>query len=229
MRLSSLPGAPQLTYCTNIHAGESWDAIRESLDAHVPRIKARVSPEAPFGLGLRLSGIAATELREPARLDAFKEQLSRLGAYVFTLNAFPFGPFHGTRVKEQVYRPDWTTPKRLAYTNLLFDLLAQLVPAGVEGSVSTLPGSFKGFISDEELMQDNIWSCVEHIAEVSARTGRKLHLGLEPEPFGWFETSEETIGFIKRLRAEHPNDQRLIEHLGVNYDNPEHKIRGSQI
>ncbi len=113
MRLAQLPGAPELTYCTNIHAGESWDEIRASLDAHVPRIKAQVAPDAPFGLGLRLSGVAAAELVGPEPLEAFKDQLARLGAYVFTLNAFPFGPFHGTRVKERVYEPDWRTGERV--------------------------------------------------------------------------------------------------------------------
>ena len=45
-----------------------------------------------------------------------------------------------------------------------------------------------------------------------------MHLGLEPEPLGWFENSAETIRFFEQLRAEHPNDPRLNEHLGVNYD-----------
>ncbi|HEX2136503.1 MAG TPA: hypothetical protein VHG30_11460, partial [Microvirga sp.] len=52
-----LPGEPQLTYCTNIHAGESFEAIAASLDPHVPSIKAAVAPDHPFGVGLRLSRI----------------------------------------------------------------------------------------------------------------------------------------------------------------------------
>ncbi len=154
-------------------------------------------------------------------MRAFQKWLDDNHCYVFTINGFPFGRFHGGRVKEQVYRPDWTSPERLVYTTRLFDLLAKLVPPGVEGSVSTLPGSFKEFITNtdqEKAIRDNIWRCVEHIADVSERTGRKLHLGLEPEPLGWFETSAETIRFFEQLRAEHPNDARLDEHLGVNYD-----------
>jgi hypothetical protein len=140
---------------------------------------------------------------------------------VFTINGFPFGQFHGARVKEQVYRPDWTEPTRLEYTVRLFDLLAQLVPAHIEGSVSTLPGSFKEFIrkpEQEELIRANLWRCVEQIAQTSQRTGRKLHLGLEPEPFGLLENSVEAAGFFERLRAEHPGDERLNEHLGITYD-----------
>ena len=107
------------------------------------------------------------------------------------------------------------------YTTRLFDLLAQLVPPGVEGSVSTLPGSFKDFITtreQERAIRDNVWRCVEHIARLSERTGFRLHLGLEPEPFGYFENTSETVRFFDQLREEHPNDPRLAAHLGVNYD-----------
>jgi sugar phosphate isomerase/epimerase len=124
-------------------------------------------------------------------------------------------------VKEQVYQPDWMDPQRLDYTKRLFDLLAALVPLEVEGSVSTLPGSFKVFITTQEqerAIRDNLWSCVEHIAKVSECAGRRLRLGVEPEPLGWFENSAETVKFFEQLRDEHPGDARLDTHLGVNYD-----------
>jgi len=135
--------------------------------------------------------------------------------------AFPTAAFHGVRIKEQVYSPDWTTAERLAYTKLLVDLLARLLPADVEGSVSTLPCGFKLLIMTSEelkIIRDNLWRCVEHVARVSAQTGRKLHLGLEPEPMCLLETSSEVVQFFDRLRGEHRNDPRLREHLGVNYD-----------
>jgi hypothetical protein len=137
------------------------------------------------------------------------------------MNGFPFGQFRGPRIKEQVYEPDWSSPERLAYTNVLFDLLAQLVPPGIDGSVSTLPCSYKGFyLHGEELkaIRTNLWHCVEHIARVSEQTGRRMHLGLEPEPLCLLESSGETLQFFDRLRAEHPRDPRLADHLGVNYD-----------
>jgi len=210
-----------LAYCTNVHRGEDWAETFEALNGHTLAVRRRVCPDRPYAIGLRLSAQAARELSDSAVLRAFQGWLERNNCYVFTINGFPFGRFHGTRVKEQVYLPDWTSPERLAYTNLLFDLLAQLVPPGVEGSVSTLPGSFKEFITrpdQAEAIRDNIWRCVEHVAALSERTGKPLHLGLEPEPLGWFETTAETIRFFGSLRAAHPNDPRLDEHLGVNYD-----------
>ncbi len=134
---------------------------------------------------------------------------------------FHYGRFHGGRVKEQVYEPDWTQHSRVEYTNRLFDLLAELLPPGIEGSVSTVPCSFKEFIHSEEqinAMRRNLWASVQHVAALSEKTGKKLHLGLEPEPLCFLETSAETVEFIGQLREENGNDSRLLEYLGVNYD-----------
>ena len=210
-----------LAYCTNIHRGETWAETFESLKNYTLPVRQRVCPNAPYAIGLRLSNCAARELSDRATLLAFQRWLAENRCYVFTINGFPYGQFHGTRVKQQVYVPDWTTPERVAYTNLLFDLLAQLLPERIEGSISTLPCGFKPLVTTQEemtIIRSNLWHCVEHIARLSQQTGRKMHLGLEPEPMCVLECSGEVLHFFDRLRAEHRNDPRLGEHLGVNYD-----------
>jgi hypothetical protein len=210
-----------LAYCTNIHPAETWPETLAALEQYTLAVRARVCPGRPYAIGLRLSDQASRQLTEPSALLHFRRWLDRNDCYVFTINGFPFGRFHGERVKERVYLPDWTSPERLEYTNRLFDLLAQLLPDGVAGSVSTLPGSFKEFITAPEqvaVIRGHLHACVKHIAEVAARTGRELHLGLEPEPLGLLETTRETVDFFEGLREEHPGDERLDEHLGVNYD-----------
>ncbi len=216
-----LPHGQHLAYCTNVHRGETWSETFAALEQHTLRVKARVQPKGPYAIGLRLSDRAARELSDPQTLLKFQRWLEQHECYVFTINGFPFGQFHATRVKENVYRPDWTDSRRLDYTKRLFDLLAQLVPAGIEGSVSTSPGSFKDFITSpeqERAMRDNFWRCVEHIAAVSEESNRQLHLGVEPEPFGWFENTAETLRFFDQMHNEHPDEARLEAHLGVNYD-----------
>jgi hypothetical protein len=210
-----------LAYCANIHRGETWAETFNALEIYTLAVKERVCPSRPYAIGLRLSALAARELAQGQALAQFQRWLERHDCYVFTINGFPFGSFHGQRVKEQVYLPDWTSPERLDYTNRLFDLLAQLVPTDVEGSVSTVPGSFKEFIKTDEqrlAMRKNIFQCVEHIDRLSQKTRRVLHLGLEPEPLGFLETTAETVEFFERIRDEHPNDPRLERCLGVNYD-----------
>jgi hypothetical protein len=159
-----------LAYCTNIHRGETWRETFNSLTEHALAVRELVSTHAPFAIGLRLSHRAAVTLSHPPTLLKFQRWLEKNDCYIFTINGFPYGRFHGARVKEQVYAPDWTTSARLAYTNRLFDLLAKLVPSGVEGSVSTVPGSFKEFIQSTaqlKAIRQNLYRCVEHIA----RTG----------------------------------------------------------
>jgi hypothetical protein len=210
-----------LAYCTNIHRGESWQEVWTALKRHTLAVRDQVSGGADYAIGLRLSAQAARELHDRSRLLEFQRWLENERCYVFTINGFPYGQFHGTRVKEHAYEPDWTTRERLDYTNLLFDLLGELVPAGIEGSVSTVPISFKGFGLDARAMKaarDNLWRCIDHVEVLSRRSERKLHLGLEPEPLCILETTGETVTFFDQMRSDRPGDLRLDEHLGVNYD-----------
>lgn len=219
MRLSH---GVHLAYCTNIHRGETWPEIFGALCQHVLAVRDRVSPGQPYAIGLRLSDVASRELVQPDVLAAFKQWLAAENCYVFTINGFPYGKFHGTRVKEQVFQPDWSTQARLDYTKRLFDILAAIVPDGVAGSVSTVPGSHKELVTRAEQpaeIRKNLWLAIDHIAALSAKTGKELHLGVEPEPLGWIENTEETLQFFADMVTDRPNEtDKLQEHLGVNYD-----------
>ncbi|HUA66881.1 MAG TPA: metabolite traffic protein EboE [Alphaproteobacteria bacterium] len=210
-----------LAYCTNVHHGQNWPETLDSLQKYTLAVRSRVCPGRRFAIGLRLSSRAATELADGQTLLEFQRWMEKNDCYIFTINGFPYGRFHGGPVKEKVYLPDWTSADRLDYTNLLFDLLVRLLPDGVAGSVSTLPGGFKEFVQTEEQVKSirqNLWRCVEHASRLSEQTGKQLHLGLEPEPLCLLENSTETISFMAKMRDEHKNDPRLNEYLGVNYD-----------
>src|SRR5271156_2743845 len=94
-----------LAYCTNIHRGETWPETFDSLKNLTLAVRERVCPRAPFAIGLRLSRRAAIKLSDPAPLLEFQKWLEKKSCYIFTINGFPFGQFHGARVKEQVYFP----------------------------------------------------------------------------------------------------------------------------
>ena len=208
-----------LAYCTNIHPAETWEETLNALQEHTLKVRDRVADSGtPYAIGLRLSALAARELLEGDRLPAFRDWLARENCYVFTINGFPYGAFHGTRVKENVYRPDWSTQDRLTYTCQLFEILAQLAPAGREGSVSTLPGSFKAFQADEALLFANLEACARHLDALSESSGLDLHLGLEPEPLGHFENTEDTLAFFERFLAQSSERDLLLRRVGINYD-----------
>jgi len=208
-------GGAHLTYCTNIHAGESWDEVRANLERYVVRVKARVAAKDHFGVGLRLSARAARELSSPREMSALRRWLDREGLYVFTINAFPYGAFHGTRVKEDVYRPDWLEDDRVAYTELCADLLATLLPAGVTGSVSTVPVCFHARACDDwrEQAAGRIAHAARHLEQLEARTGRRVVLALEPEPRCVVETIAQAVALF-----EGPLAHVSREHVGVCLD-----------
>jgi hypothetical protein len=238
MRLQRRPGLGHLTYCTNIHPGETWELTFENIRQHLLPVRRALAPEQRFGVGLRLSAVAAEALREPSTFADFRAFLAHHDLYVFTLNGFPFGPFHGTRVKEEVYQPDWLHQERLAYTNLLADLLAQLLPdgEGLDGSISTVPGTFRPLAERPgaiESMAANLVRHVAHLLEIRERSGQMIALALEPEPMCFLETIEETAAFFEQhlfapaavrqlrdltgLRAGDAGEA-LRRHLGVCYD-----------
>jgi sugar phosphate isomerase/epimerase len=200
VRLSG--GRGHLGYCTNIHPGESWEEVRAILDREVPRVRAQLGRTGPFGVGLRLAARAVDAL---TGADAFAELTNILAArdlYVFTINGFPYGAFHRTRVKENVYRPDWAEPERLRYSNHLADLLARLLPEGEDeiGSISTVPGAFKPRAAEPGAVAaivDNLVRHAAHLARLEQETGRTIVLALEPEPGCLLETIEETVTFFE--------------------------------
>jgi sugar phosphate isomerase/epimerase len=228
MRLDRLPGHVNLTYCTNIHAGERWPDIRASLDAHVPAIKAAVAPDRAFGIGLRLSGEAAASARQPEEIAIFRDQLTTLGAYVFTINAFPFGPFHGVRVKEHVYLPDWRSAERVAFTADSAAVLAAILPEGVDGSISTVPGAFKPNgkgAGAPAAMAARMIEAVADLVMTERHTGKRIALALEPEPCCFLETADESIAFFESELFRPETLDLLAARTGVNRSEAETLLR----
>jgi sugar phosphate isomerase/epimerase len=216
-----LKSGAHLAYCTNIHPAETWDETFAALEQYTLAVRDAVGRERPYGIGLRLSDLGSLQLSEGNNIDLFRRWLDSNNCYVFTINGFPFGRFHGAPVKERVFQPDWASPERLAYTNRLFDILSQILPDAVEGSVSTLPGGFKLAANSSDawtLIVQNVLSCARHISDVADRRGQKLHLGFEPEPFGLFENTEETLLFFERLSAAASPAHSIADTVGVTYD-----------
>lgn len=190
-----------LTYCTNIHAGEGWNDHFAALQANVPKIKKALSPDQPFGIGLRLSNAASLDI-QGENLNKFKQWLRDNDCYVFTMNGFPYGGFHHTKVKDNVHSPDWTSNDRLEYTIRLFQILSSLLPQGQEGGISTSPLSYRHWHSDLEkafqLGTANIVRVAEELVKIKNSTDQILHLDIEPEPDGMLETGPEFINWYSK-------------------------------
>jgi len=186
-----------LTYCTNIHPGEDWASVEATLREAGPALKARLSPNAPFGLGLRLSAVAAREAIEAGHVANFRNFLDAAGLYVAVINGYPYGEFHGAEVKDQVFAPDWTTEARLNYTLDLLGVLTGLLPEGLDGGISTMPLSYKPWNKspDWQAIVRNLVRLTETMSRLHHSSGKLIHLDIEPEPDGLIENTAEVIRF----------------------------------
>ena len=216
MRLSN---HGHLTYCSNIHPGESWSEVFKSLQKHLPKVKEKVSPDDNMGIGLRLSNQASIDLTSSGVGD-FQSWMETNGFYVFTMNGFPYGGFHQQQVKDQVHQPDWTTDERVDYTIRLFDILAQLLPQSLDGGISTSPLSYKAWWAPAQLSAvfrrstKNLIKVVKHLHRYHQDQGKILHLDIEPEPDGLIENTLETVAFFNDWLFPLGIDE-LVNELGV--------------
>lgn len=228
----------QLTYCSNIHTGETWTDHFQQLKTYIPAVKKVVSPDQPFGIGLRLAHNASVQLSTGENLKTFQEWLEEEGCYVVTMNGFPYGGFHDVVVKDEVHAPDWTTTERVEYTNRLADLLAILLPEGMDGGISTSPLSYRYWHKENErgaILEEttlNVLQVVTRMAEIKKRTGKLLHLDIEPEPDGLVENGNEffawyreylmpmgTVYLVKQFGyAEAEAAATLKDHVQLCYD-----------
>ena len=193
-----------LTYCTNIHPGETWAEVEQNLKQYILPLKTRLSSDKPFGIGLRLADTAATELLEGDNLYQFKTWLQTHDLYVFTLNGFPYGGFHHRVVKDKVYAPDWCSNERLNYSLKLIEILTVLLPEGIDGGISTLPISYKPWHKNRDRRQKilhqgslNLARAIAKMVQMNQKTGKVLHIDLEPEPDGMLENTAEVIDFFQ--------------------------------
>jgi hypothetical protein len=173
-------------------------------------------------LGLRLSAASAETLSSSDEIQKFAAFLRDQNLHVPTVNAFPFGAFHGTRVKEEVYRPDWRTDARTAFTLRCADILSALCPPGGQGSISTVPVGYAPDLNERAEVRramDNLVALARALAEHEARSDIRIRIGLEPEPGCALETRVQTIEFFDELRRRAGADAPLVErHIGVCLD-----------
>lgn len=200
MAISDLP----LSYCTNVHPGRTVAEVLSGLqDFTVP---AQWELGAPVAAGLWLAWPVTQELLATADgVRRFADNLGELGLRCYTLNAFPYGDFHSARVKEQVYLPDWTQASRRQYTEDCARILANLLPAGADGSISTVPLGFKGFSHPADFQikcVNELLALTRFLSKLHAETGRRIRLAIEPEPFCVLETIPETRQFFTLLREQ---------------------------
>jgi hypothetical protein len=230
-------GLGHLTYSTLVHPGDTWSEMWDSLNRYVPQVKARVCPNKSFGVSLRLSAASAQTLTgDRHERERLKDFLHSHDMYLYTVNAFPYGPFKNRVVKKDVYEPDWSTDARATYTMQVADILAEVAAPHVQPSIQSPPLGFKPKVTGPEYVNEfthHVIRVVAHMVQLEKRTGRTVTLALEPEPACFLETTEEAIDYFTNhlyaynavglLRnqtglSQSQAEAALRKHLGMVYD-----------
>lgn len=193
-------GLGHLTYSTLVHPGDTWEDMWHSLTTYVPKVKERIAPKERFGVSLRLAAASAERLvNDRPEREKLKKFLADNDMYLYTVNAFPYGPFKGRVVKEQVYEPDWRSEERTQYTINVAEILGDVAPEGTSPSIQSCPLGFKPRVTGSDVVTaytEHVLRVVARLVEIHERTGRMVGLALEPEPFCFLETTDETVDYF---------------------------------
>ena len=230
-------GLGHLSYSTLVHPGDTWPEMWNSLTTYVPQVKQRVSPDKAFGVSLRIAASSAQTLTgDPAEREKLKQFLVENDMYLYTVNAFPYGAFKNTLVKERVYEPDWRTDERAVYTMQVADILAEVAAPGIDPTIQSPPLGFKPNVTGPDVVDAftrQVIRVVAHLVKLKDKTGNKVRLALEPEPYCFLETTEEALRYFdEHLYADKSvlalsqatglstggAQDALRDHLGMVYD-----------
>jgi len=207
-----------LGYCTNVHAGEDLDRYLSSLEKYAVDVKSRVQSEQPLAIGLWLSAKTACQILTEKRLAEFRAFLESKGLRAFTMNGFPYGNFHGETVKYQVYKPDWTRPERFDHTANLVRILTRLIPEGSQAGISTLPLGWPRRQFDYSKAADNLIRIAELLRINELRTGKLIHLDIEPEPGCILSSSGDVVSFFKNYLLPGRLEKDILRYIRVCHD-----------
>ena len=210
-------------YCTNVHAGSNLEITRQNLQRHALQVKKNCAPESAMGIGLWLSDQAAIDMISRDQVGPFRDWLAENGLLPFTFNGFPYGDFHQDEVKKLVYLPTWAEDSRREYSERLAQIQHELLPAGMEGSISTLPLGWKDENADDEFLDqcaDQLIELAEFLADLEEKSGRLIYYCIEPEPGCVMQTSQSCVDFFQQrlLGKSSAKDEVVKRYLRVCHD-----------
>ncbi len=216
-----------LSYCTNVHPAEDLDGVIAQLERYAGPVR-RAAGLDTLGVGLWLPATLAHRLDEStADRQRLRTVLAEQGLTVHTLNAFPYGGFHAEVVKLAVYTPTWADPARADYTLACARVLADLLPEGVAGSISTLPLGWRdGWTADHDALAT---AALSRVATELRRLPRTVRLAVEPEPGCILDTVDDVVDWLAArtdlIDPEHVGICLDTCHLATSFADPVQAVR----
>jgi hypothetical protein len=208
-------------YCTNVHAGATLEEAKANLVRYAGAVRQIVAPDLNLPVGLWLAEPAAIELVEQQSVFAFRDWLAEQRLIPYTFNGFPQGDFHQAVVKHAVYEPTWSCHSRARYSMLLAQILDKLLPAGENGSISTVPIGWPHcpwHAEEYRLAADNLLEVARFLDHLAQQSGREIVLAIEPEPGCILNTAVEIVDFFQHYLFSGPDADVARRYLSVCHD-----------
>jgi hypothetical protein len=193
-----------LSYCTNIHFGESWEEVFYILKFHSRKLRNAFLKMDQFGIGLRLSNSSIINLSKSSFFFDFLFWLKINNFYIKSVNGFPYSFFGSNYIKDNVYLPDWSNFKRYIYSRRIIILFSNFLNKNNFGGISTLPLSYKYFFcnySYNNLYIKSIkylYSLLILLNDIYVNNKIFIHLDIEPEPDCVVSNTLDYINFFKK-------------------------------
>ncbi|BBX73582.1 metabolite traffic protein EboE [Mycobacterium shinjukuense] len=223
-----------LSYCSNVVPAHTLLELERQLRSVFGPARERAGLDQ-LGVGLWLPAHTMAQLSgDPRARHRLARVLQDSGLGVVTMNAFPYGTFHGSSVKHAVYQPDWTTPQRLSYTRHCAEVLGGLLADTDHGSISTLPlawGDPWDQVADGQA-RDNLCRLCHDLQRIEDRSGHRVRLAIEPEPGCVIGSCHDAIGWLNRAVQAGDVDPRYVGvcldtcHLAVMHEDPAEVLAG---
>ncbi len=180
-----LPSGHRLAYCLNAFDVTSIDDLEWALKHLTQALRAQfdLSHDTAIDMGFWFAHHVM-----PKEIRAFTQLLKKYNVEMTTLNAFPYGKFHGDAIKRKVYLPHWGDKARLDYTLACAQLLHEVSGTGV---ISTLPIGYHDILNT-----DAIPMAQNHILELAEQLPKGIRIAFEPEPDCVCETTDQMRNFL---------------------------------
>lgn len=209
--------AVRVAWHMNVPAGD----VVGVLDRFAEPVRMRLGVDR-LGLGLWLGDDAVADLlADSAAVRRLRRELAARELDVVTLDAVDFDAAGG-------YQPDWADPRRAGYTLACARLLAELLPDNVvHGSVGTLPLGWRAPWTPAHTAsaQRALAGVADGLAELHWATGRRVRVGLVPEPGCVVERTGRAITILSIVDNEWIGVALDTCHVAVAFEPPADSVR----
>lgn len=217
-------------YCMNVHPVGTLDDVSANLRVHARSVADRLGVQSQaVGIWIPRSALPAGDWDGGGGAAQAAEQigvvLAEHGLRIAACNGFPFDTFHGTVIKERVYRPDWTDARRAAYTLDLARLAAAMEadhlarPLGI----STVPVGWPSGDASEDAQRLEqaavvVAGVLDGLERLEQETGFAARLEMEPEPGCLLDTPDDLVNWVERHLRRRSRPEQIARYFGACHD-----------